>query len=171
MDVDDNGMYVGATWCDGTNAVDNGTRYFNTNTMAFFGIIRRTPTPEFRAGAGNVVWAAAHNQFFALLAMPTNSRRSKSSRIRSICRPLQRDNAIPTTPPVGIQTALVYPAQTLTANSSVERQIVFYAGPKEYRTLAQIGAEFQNHADLAMNFGTGSRLLGRRTFLRSCCWR
>jgi YidC/Oxa1 family membrane protein insertase len=54
---------------------------------------------------------------------------------------------------VGIQTALVYPAQTLTANSSVERQIVFYAGPKEYRKLAQIGAEFQNRADLVMQFG------------------
>jgi YidC/Oxa1 family membrane protein insertase len=50
---------------------------------------------------------------------------------------------------------LVYPAQTLTANSSVERQIVFFAGPKEYRTLARIGAEFQNRADLVMNFGTG----------------
>jgi hypothetical protein len=45
--------------------------------------------------------------------------------------------------PVGIQTALVYPAQTLAANSAVERQIVFYAGPKEYRTLARIGEEFK----------------------------
>ena len=56
-------------------------------------------------------------------------------------------------PPQGIQTALVYPAQTLTANSNVERQIAFFAGPKEYRTLAHIGAEFQNHADLVMSFG------------------
>ena len=47
----------------------------------------------------------------------------------------------------GIQTALVYPAETLTANSSVERQIVLFAGPKEYRTLADIGAQFQNRAD------------------------
>jgi len=45
--------------------------------------------------------------------------------------------------PRGIQAALVYPAQTLEANSAVERQIVFFAGPKEYRTLARIGEEFQ----------------------------
>jgi YidC/Oxa1 family membrane protein insertase len=50
---------------------------------------------------------------------------------------------------------LIYPAQTLTANSAVERQIVFYAGPKEYRALARLGEEFNNHADLVMNFGTG----------------
>ena len=59
-------------------------------------------------------------------------------------------------PPRGIQTALVYPAQTLSANSTVERQIVFFAGPKEYRTLARIGEEFQNHADQVMGFGTAS---------------
>jgi len=45
--------------------------------------------------------------------------------------------------PEGIQTALVYPAQTLGTNQVVERQIVFFAGPKEYRTLARIGEEFQ----------------------------
>ena len=42
----------------------------NTNTTVM-GIFHRTPTTEFKVGAGNVVWAAAHNQFFALLAMPS----------------------------------------------------------------------------------------------------
>src|SRR6185312_6915565 len=45
--------------------------------------------------------------------------------------------------------------QTVTANSNVERQIVFYVGPKEFRTLARVGEQFQNHADEVMNFGTG----------------
>jgi len=35
----------------------------------------------------------------------------------------------------------------------VERQIVFFAGPKEYRLLAHIGEDFQNHADQVMQFG------------------
>jgi YidC/Oxa1 family membrane protein insertase len=151
MDVDDNGMYLGVTWFDGTNYIDNGTRYFNTNTTTFFGMFPRTPTPEFRAGAGNVAWAAAHNQFFALLAMP------KTPAQQIVARPVNlsplTENSFATG--IGIQTALVYPAQTLSANSNVERQIVFFAGPKEYRTLARIGEDFQNHADLAMNFGTG----------------
>jgi YidC/Oxa1 family membrane protein insertase len=153
MGPDDNGIYVGAMWCDGTNAVDNGTRYFNTNTTTFFGMIHRTPTPEFRAGAGNVVWAAAHNQFFALLAMTTNAP-AQQIVARAVNLPSPAvDDEIPAAPPVGIQTAFVYPAQTLSANSNVEREIIFYAGPKEYRTLAQIGAEFNNRADLVMQFG------------------
>jgi YidC/Oxa1 family membrane protein insertase len=56
-------------------------------------------------------------------------------------------------PPEGVQAALVYPAQTLAANTSLERQIVFYAGPKEYRTLALIADRFNNRADYVMQFG------------------
>jgi YidC/Oxa1 family membrane protein insertase len=55
--------------------------------------------------------------------------------------------------PRGIQTALVYPTTTLAAHQAVERQIVFFAGPKEYRLLARIGDQFQNQADLVMQFG------------------
>jgi YidC/Oxa1 family membrane protein insertase len=35
----------------------------------------------------------------------------------------------------------------------VERQIHFFAGPKEYRTLARIASRFQNNVDLVMGFG------------------
>jgi YidC/Oxa1 family membrane protein insertase len=153
MDADDYNFsaYGGTMWFDGTNYVNNGLAYFNTNTTTLFGIISRTPTPVFRAGAGNVVWAAAHNQFFALLAMPKQPAQQIVARPVNLPPLTENANA----PSVGIQTALVYPAQTLSANSNVERQIVFFAGPKEYRTLARIGEDFQNHADLAMNFGTG----------------
>jgi YidC/Oxa1 family membrane protein insertase len=153
MDADDYNFaaYGGTMWFDGTNYVNNGLSYFNTNTTALFGLISRTPTPEFRAGAGNVVWAAAHNQFFALLAMPKTPAQQVVARPVNL-QPLA-DNSLATG--IGIETALVYPAQTLSANSNVERQIVFYAGPKEYRTLARIGEDFQNHADLAMNWGSG----------------
>ena len=71
-----------------------------------------------------------------------------------------------TPPPEGIQTALVYPAQTLArAIRSVERQIVFYAGPKEYRTLARIGEQFKNNADLVMNFGNSSGFFAKALLL------
>jgi len=153
MDADDNGMYLGVTWFDGTNYVDNGTRYFNTNTTTLFGFMSRTPTPEFRAGGGNVVWTSAHNQFFALLAMTATNQPAQQVVARPVNLSPLEENSFATG--IGIQTALVYPAQMLSANSSVERQIVFFAGPKEYRTLARIGEDFQNHADQAMNFGTG----------------
>jgi YidC/Oxa1 family membrane protein insertase len=152
MGPDDNGLYLGALWYNGTNSPsDCASSYFNKSTTAFF-FFPRTPKTVFQAGAGDVVWAAAHNQFFALIAMP------KQPAAQIIARPvdlpsLTIDNQIPTAPPVGIQTELLYPAQTISANSSVERQITFYAGPKEYRKLALIGEQFNNNADLVMQFG------------------
>lgn len=152
MGPDDNEMYVGVLWYNGTNTPQNCTvSYFNksTTTLGFF---PRVPKMVFEAGAGNVMWAAVHNQFFTLIAMP------KQPAQQIIASPvdlpsLTIDDHIPAPPPVGIQTALVYPAQTITANSSVERQITFYAGPKEYRSLALIGEKFNNNADLVMQFG------------------
>jgi YidC/Oxa1 family membrane protein insertase len=138
-------------WCDGTNATDNPIPNF-TGSM---GCSHGTPKTEIRAGAGNVVWAAAHNQFFALMAMPKDAAHEMVA--RPVPLPRFQDVGIATNSPApqGVQTALVYPAQTLTANSSVERQIVLFAGPKEFRTLSVIASDLKNHADEVMNFGTG----------------
>ena len=154
MDVDDFGFasfYGGAMWFDGKNAVNHSVAYFNTNTRTLFGLLPRTPTPDYRAGNGNVIWAAAQNQFFTLLAMPATPAQEIFARPVALPPPPENPSALS----VGVLTALVYPAATLSANSSLERQIVFYAGPKEYRTLAKIGDNLNNRADLAMNFGTG----------------
>ena len=157
MDADDSNfsMYGGAMWSDGTNSLDNGLTYFNTNTTSFFGLMQRTPTPQYRAGSGNVAWVAAHNQFFALLAMPQEPAREVIA--RPVTLPyFQNSGAAANLPaPQGIETALVYPSQTLAAGGSLARNIVLFVGPKEYRTLAVIGEEFHNHADEVMNFGSG----------------
>ncbi|HEX4349646.1 MAG TPA: membrane protein insertase YidC, partial [Verrucomicrobiae bacterium] len=166
MDADDLNFYNygGAMWFDGANPQVCNPTYFNTNT-SYFGVISRTPHSEYVAGATNVVWAAVFNQFFALAAMP----KQPAEQVVAQSVTLPPFPNIEMTPgaatPIGVQTALIYPAQTLTANSSVERQIVLFAGPKEYRTLARVGAELQNRADLVMNFGTGfSSFWGIGTF-------
>jgi YidC/Oxa1 family membrane protein insertase len=152
MGPDDNGFTEGAMWFDGAKPQDESLAYFGTNTTVLF-FFPRTPKTEYRAGAGNVVWAAAHNQFFALLAMPEKPAQQIVA-LPVTLPPFPNVESMPGTPPPrGVQTALVYPAQTLAANSSVERQITFFAGPKEYRTLARIGEEFNNRADLVMQFG------------------
>lgn len=154
MDVDDNGQLWGAMWFDGTNAVDEPLPLFMGG--GFLSCSHSEPKSEIRSGADNVVWASAHNQFFALVAMTRTNEPAREMVARPVTLPRFQDASAPNSPaPQGIQTALVYPGQTLTANSSVERQLVFFAGPKEFRTLARIGEEFQNHADHVMNFGTG----------------
>jgi YidC/Oxa1 family membrane protein insertase len=145
--------YGGAMWFNGKSPQNCTASYFNTNTTVLF-LFSRTPKTEYRAGADNVTWAAVHNQFFAIVAMPATNQPAQQIVARPVSLPPFSTNgfALPT---IGIQTALIYPAQTLAANGFIGRQIVFYAGPKEYRTLARVGAEFQNHADEVMNFGTG----------------
>jgi YidC/Oxa1 family membrane protein insertase len=164
MGPDDNGMNVGAMWCNGTNSVDHGTSYFSTNTTALF-FFPRTPKTEYLAGSNNVVWAAVHNQFFTLMAMPKEPAAQMVARPISLPQSPDVEPAPGAPPPQGIQTALVYPAVTLAAHQTVERQIVFFAGPKEYRTLARIGEEFQNRADLVMQFGKFSGFFAKGLLL------
>src|SRR5262249_52882416 len=93
--------------------------------------------------------------FFALVAMPKQPAQEMIATPVTLPAFTNVEEAADAALPQGVQTVLVYPPQTLTANSNLERQVVFYAGPKEYRTLAAIGEQFQNRADLVMNFGTG----------------
>src|SRR5208282_5586972 len=144
-------MYGGAMWFDGASSHDTPFSWFSGGGVGFF---RGAPRSEYIAGSNNVVWAAAHNQFFALLAMPKQP--AEQIVARAVTLPLFPNvEPIPgAPPPQGVQTALVYPAQTLATNQTLERQIVLFAGPKEYRTLADIGAQFQNRADDVMGFGS-----------------
>ncbi|HEY5043752.1 MAG TPA: membrane protein insertase YidC [Verrucomicrobiae bacterium] len=153
MDVDDGTapQTESVMWFDGTNAVTQPLMWFQGSG----GCSRGAPRPEFRAGAGDVVWAAADNQFFAMLVMPKQPAAGMVA--RTITLPRFQDTGVATNsaPPQGIQTALVYPSQTLAANADIARQVVIYAGPKEFRLLSQIAEAYQNRADAVMNFGTG----------------
>jgi YidC/Oxa1 family membrane protein insertase len=153
MSTRDNGMAVGVLWSDGAKTTEAGASYF---AKSGFACMPRTPPAEYRAGASNVVWAAAHNQYFTLAAMPQqpalqvvvyplNLPRPAADEARLAAEnvPLQQ----------GYEGALVYPAVTLGPKQTLERQIFLYAGPKEYQTLARLAAHFGNNIDLAMQFG------------------
>ena len=152
MDADDAGLLWGAMWCDGTNTTDKSVPYF---TGGGAGCSRGSPKPEIRGGDNNVAWVSAHNQFFAILAMPDAPAKEMVARTVTLPRFSVTGDAMNSPAPTGIQTALVYPPHLLTANSALDRQIVIYAGPKELRTLAVIAEQRQNHVDLVMNFGSG----------------
>ena len=163
MDADDVGMLWGAMWCDGTNATDSPLPYFTGGGA--MGCSRGSPRSEIRAGNGNVTWVSAHNQFFAILAMPSGA--AKEMVARPVTLPRFQDTGVATNAPApqGVQTSLVYPAQVLPPGAVLERDVTVYAGPKELRTLAVIAQDRGNHADLVMNFGTGfSSFWGVGTF-------
>jgi YidC/Oxa1 family membrane protein insertase len=147
----DQGRAVGVMWYNGTKTLDPGGSYYFSG-----GCRQAVPPLEYPGGDSNVVWVAAHNQFFALAAMPQQPAQGLIIRRIILPRPTGEEaRLVPTNapPPQGYAAAMTYPGLTLAPRQTFERQIALYAGPKEYRTLARIGSQFNNNLDLVMNFG------------------
>lgn len=151
MNAFDDAAAVGLMWYDGGKSHETLTAYFDNKR---FGCLPGTPRLEFRDGGSNVVWAAAHNQFFALVAMPDAAARQIVARAVDLPRPSEGRYSFSDSPlRKGLETTLVYSGFTLAPGGSVERKINLYAGPKEYRTLAAIAGRMQNNLDQIMGFG------------------
>src|SRR6266446_957085 len=106
----DNGQAVGVLWYDGAKTDDVSAGYFSARGFA---CVPRVPPSEFRGGASNVVWVAAHNQFFALVAiLPTNQpAQALVARKIDLPRPTGEDALLVATnapPPQGYEATLVY---------------------------------------------------------------
>ncbi len=154
MDADDSNFstYGGAMWSDGVTALNEPLASFSGG-----GCSRTAPKSLLLAGGGNVLWAAAHNQFFALMLMTKTNEPAQQMIARTVTLPRFQNVGVVTNSPApeGLQTALLYPPATLTANSAMEKNFILFAGPKEFRVLSGVAAQFGNRADEVMNFGTG----------------
>ncbi len=151
MGPDDDGHLVGLLWYNGAKSESITEGWFANRTL---GCVPGTPRPLYTGGQSNVVWAAAHNQFFTLVAMPDAPAQQVVARQIELPRPADPDPRYKSKPaPKGYVTTLVYPETTLAPGQKLERQIFLFAGPKEYRTLAKVAMRFNNNADIVMSFG------------------
>jgi YidC/Oxa1 family membrane protein insertase len=162
MGPDDDGLNEGALWFNGTSVEDRPVAWFAGGGFACF---RSPPRLEYAAGSNNVAWAAVHNQFFALMAMPKEPAAQILARPVTL-PPFPNVVPVPGAPaPQGIQTAVIYPTATLAAHQTTEHQMVLFAGPKEYRLLAHVGETLQNQADQVMQFGKFSGFFAKALLL------
>ena len=154
MSATDQGMSWGVLWYNGAKvSEDVGSSFFSSHGFLW---TSRVPPTEYRAGSSNVVWVAAHNQFFVLAAMPEQPAQGVVARKVELPRPTGDDALMMATnaaTPQGYEASLTYPRTTLGTNQTFERRVFIYAGPKEYQTLARIANQFGNNLDLVMNFG------------------
>ena len=154
MNAQDNGAAEGLMWYNGTKAQDMvGASYFSSRGFA---CTPRVPPSDYRGGQTNVVWAAVHNQFFALAVMPSEPAVQVVMRPVPLPRPTEEESRNDTRivkEPMGYEASLVYPSITLASHQNVQRQAAIFAGPKEYRTLATISAAYNNNLDAIMGFG------------------
>ena len=148
----DDGMNVGMMWHNGARNATISDAWFANRTLGCF---PGTPRGVFREGQSNVVWAAAHNQFFGLVAVPAVPAQEVIARQVKLPAPPAEElpaNSGPVRELKGYAVSLGYPALVLAPGESVERRITFYAGPKEYRTLSRIADRFKNSMDDVMGF-------------------
>ena len=154
MTATDQAMSWGVLWYNGASVSDDvGASFFSSRGFA---CVPRVPPTEYRGGASNVVWVAAHNQFFVLAAMMKQPALATVTRQVELPRPSGDDALMMATnaaTPQGYQASIEYPSTVLAPKQSQEHQLFLYAGPKEYQALARIGDQFGNNLDLVMNFG------------------
>ncbi|HWD19062.1 MAG TPA: membrane protein insertase YidC [Verrucomicrobiae bacterium] len=148
--LDDPTTY-GSYWYNGSKAQNIKDTWFANRTLGCF---PGTPRYNYQEGAGNVVWAAVHNQFFALAAIP--AKPASEVVIHKIILPAPDTNGIDAAPRYvltnGYQAALSYGAASLAPGQSIETSTLFYAGPKEYNVLSKLGLEMGNNVDAIMDF-------------------
>ncbi|HEX4343425.1 MAG TPA: membrane protein insertase YidC [Verrucomicrobiae bacterium] len=156
---------VGTMWYDGSKTDDKSDLWFENRG---FGCTKGPSRWEFDGGVTNVVWAAAHNQFFALIVMPDVPAQEVIVRKVNLPPPSMDEvtnDSRTILSPVGFETVLVYPAFVIPATQTVERHMTIYAGPKEYRTLARVGGQYNNNLDLVMAFGKISGIFSKALLL------
>lgn len=147
----DDGMAVGLMWFDGHKTHDTTTAFFSDRK---FGCIPAIPKTEFRDGASNVVWVAAHNQFFALIAMTETAAQQVVARPIELPRPTEGRFSF-TNSPVrkGMEATMIFGATNVGPGQVLEQRTHLFIGPKEYKTLASIANSYNNDVDQAMGFG------------------
>lgn len=150
----DDARLMGVTWFNGSKTRSITDSYFANRTLGCF---PGTPRQVFLDGRSNVVWAAVHNRFFAMIAIPPADEPGTQIVSRRVDLPAPTAEELAADPklvsrPFGFQTAILEPGLELPALMALERRYELFAGPKEYRTLDRLGARFGNQLDLIMGF-------------------
>jgi len=147
MDPHETSEWQGVYWYDGEDSQHIDARWFANYTL---GCIPGTPRAEFQAGSSNVVWAAVHNRFFSMIAVPATPAPRVVARNYPLAAPsaeaLARDGKL-NPKPEAYQTAFLYPAAVLEPAQALEQRFSLYAGPKEYFNLSRLKPELDRVMD------------------------
>jgi YidC/Oxa1 family membrane protein insertase len=156
INAHDTGLLMGMMWFNGRKSDSANEGWFANRSL---GCIPGTPRSTYSGGASNISWVAAHNQFFAIIAMPASTNVVPAEVIaRHVLLPppsrgeLEADRKL-VAAPVGFQTALLFGAVSLPPSAEVQRELVVFSGPKEYHMLARLALQFGNQMDQVMGYG------------------
>jgi YidC/Oxa1 family membrane protein insertase len=149
MDAHETAEWQGLYWFNGEKSEHIAAPWFQNASLG--GCVPGTPRPVYEGGSSNVVWAAVHNRFFTMIAVPDQPALKVVARDYPLPAPtvmqLEADGRL-NPKPQAHQTALVYPGTTLAPGAALEQKFSLYAGPKEYFTLSRLSPKL----DLVMDY-------------------
>lgn len=137
-DRQETGDWLGAYWYNGTAAEHVDMTWFANR---FMGCVPGVPRTEYVAGASNVAWAAVHNRFFTMIAIPDHPADRVVVRDFALPKPTPADREADgrlNPDPRAYQASLVLAGGTVAPGQSLVQRFSFYAGPKEYFTLSRM---------------------------------
>jgi YidC/Oxa1 family membrane protein insertase len=137
-------MQLGAFFYDGDRLTHVDEPWFANRTL---GCLPGTPREMFRATEKPTIWAASHNRFFAVAAVPAVA--APEARAYKVPLDLIDPNPAKRT---GIEAVLVYPGKMLASGEAITNQFSVFAGPKDYDDLALLGDRMKNNLDYLMKF-------------------
>ena len=130
--TDDKGDVEGVMWYNGNKTEEKLRSWFDNKGFLFWG---GAPHSEFPAGQSNVVWVSAHNQFFALVAMPAAPAPKLVSRPVLLPRPKEGQASFTSNPaPKGSKPPWCIPKRTYRPARPSSARSVFMPA-QEYQTL------------------------------------
>ncbi len=134
--------YTGVDWFRDGKATFTDVNWFNAKTIPLTGIERAPGKSQYLETPGGVNWAGVKNQYFTSLI---SSPQTPGLGVWASRFPVKIEGK----EIHGIQGALGMPGFKLNPGDTAQQKLTIYAGPKEYRRLAELGHNEQE----MMNFG------------------
>jgi YidC/Oxa1 family membrane protein insertase len=146
LDADDSGLNLNVGYHDGKSAefVKRGDL---ESSSGFFGMGAHDARPFIEKPAA-VTWASVKNQFFTAILTPDEP--GVGVRVERV--KLERDRPDTDNAAFGVTGFAQFDLKPLAAGASATLGASYYAGPKEYRRLADTD-HFKHDEDLVMEFG------------------
>jgi len=149
VDHNEDPTLLGAYWYDGASHESVGPSYFdNRGIGGCLGLSSSQPRELYLNGHSNVLWVAAHNQFFTTALIAGSNQPAAALMVHRIHLPAMPAIHGKAPSPYGYDASLIYPPTILPAGQALARDFKLYSGPKEYKTLSRIG----HQVDVVMGY-------------------
>ncbi len=141
----DTGIYLNVGYYDGDDAT-----FVQRDTLASSGMFSSAPPPAFLDKPAAIQWAAVKNQFFAMLLTPDQPGTGVRIERVKVDPLLPADNRLA----YGLTAYAQFDLKPLAAGASTTFGATYFAGPKEYKRLANSDV-FKHREEKVMQFSSG----------------